>query len=156
MPVGFWAEAVTSAADIRNRIICPCSDPETCYELLIGHKPCVDAIRLFGSLAWSLVRKETHRKLDRKGSKGVIIVCYENDVYRLWITDRKTPVLSRHVRIRVIHFPPPSWYGFFPHSAALFKKENAAQSRVLNNVPTPRNECTEREAVQTLLLHKKI
>ena len=45
------------AAEIRNRFICPRSDFKTAYELMTSTKPRVDHLRVFGSLAWALYRK---------------------------------------------------------------------------------------------------
>ena len=44
LPKKFWAEAVATAADIRNRFLCPRSDSTTSYEMLTGRKPRVEHI----------------------------------------------------------------------------------------------------------------
>lgn len=75
----FWAEAVTKAADIRNRFLCPRNNSKSSYELPTGRKPRVDHIRVFGSTAWIHVPKQKRRKLDEKSSQGIVVGCFENN-----------------------------------------------------------------------------
>ena len=51
LPRIFWAEAVSNAADIRNRFFSPRQGTATSYELLYRNKPRVDHIRVFGCRA---------------------------------------------------------------------------------------------------------
>ena len=66
---------------------------------MTGNLPRVDHIRAFGSSAWTYVPKEKRRKLEVKSERGVLISCFENSLYKVWIPDRQAAVLTRHVRI---------------------------------------------------------
>ena len=69
MSGSIWVEAVAYSADIRNRFICPRSESMTCYEILTGHKPRVNHIRVFGSLVWTHIPKQKCRKLDSRSEE---------------------------------------------------------------------------------------
>ena len=66
---------------------------------MTGNLPRVDHIRVFGSSAWTYVPKEKRRKLEAKSGRGVLVSCFENSLYKVWIPDRQAAVLTRHVRI---------------------------------------------------------
>ena len=110
MPTKFWAEAVVHAADIRNRFICPRESDRTSFELMTGKKPRVDHLRVFGSLTWTHVPKDRRKKLDSKSEEGVLISCFDNKLYKVWIRTRQAAVISRHVKIFEDQFPPARWY----------------------------------------------
>ena len=112
LPKQFWAEAVATAADIRNRFLCPRSDSTTSYEMLTGRKPRVDHIRVFGSKTWVHVPKEKRKKLDTKAREGVILACYDNSQYKVWMKYSGKPVMARHVRVLENVFPSNDWFNF--------------------------------------------
>ena len=118
MPKAFWAEAVAHAADIRNRFIAPRCNSKTSYELLTGETPRLDHLRVFGSLAWTHVPKKNRIKLDDRSLRGVVVACYDNSLYKLWIPSKKRAVLSRHVQILENKFPPIDWYSMEEDSAS--------------------------------------
>ena len=64
LPQTFWAEAIATAAYIRNR--CPTKplDKMTPYEAWYGSKPNVSHFRTFGSSAWALNKEPTEGKSD--------------------------------------------------------------------------------------------
>ena len=65
---GFWAEAVRSAAYIRNRIITTATGV-TPYERWYGKKPDVSNFRVFGRTAYAHVPDSSRQKLDQKAVK---------------------------------------------------------------------------------------
>ena len=65
---GFWAEAVRSAAYIRNRIITTATGV-TPYERWYGKKPDVSNFRVFGCTAYAHVPDSSRQKLDQKAVK---------------------------------------------------------------------------------------
>ena len=99
LPTQFWAEAISFAADVRNRFLCPRVRQKTSFELMTGKIPRVDHLRVFGSTAWTFVPKERRKKLDAKSECGVMVGCFENSLYKVWIPERRTALLTRHVRI---------------------------------------------------------
>ena len=65
---GFWAEAVFSAAYIRNRVITTATGV-TPYERWYGKKPDVSNLRVFGCTAYGHVPDSLRQKLDQKAVK---------------------------------------------------------------------------------------
>ena len=66
---------------------------------MTGKVPRVDHLRVFGSSAWTFVHKERRKKLEAKSECGVMVGCFENSLYKVWIPERRTAVLTRHVKI---------------------------------------------------------
>ena len=71
---------------------------------MTGNLPRVDHIRVFGSSAWTYVPKEKRKKLEAKSECSVMVSCFENSLYKVWIPERRTAVLIRHVKILEKHF----------------------------------------------------
>ena len=144
MPSAFWAEAVVHAAEIRNRFICPRSDFKTAYELMTSTKPRVDHLRVFGSLAWAFVPKEQRRKLDAKSEEGVVIGCFENSLYKIWVPERKCAILSRHLTILENKFPASGWHRVPGPSSALEDQTKSSdtqrQDKTTRSIPRPPQE----------------
>ena len=71
LPQHLWAEAVATAAYIRNR--CPTSSFKgvTPYEMLCGIKPDVDHLRVFGCDVYVHIPDQKRRKLEKKAYKAV-------------------------------------------------------------------------------------
>jgi transposase InsO family protein len=59
-PERFWSEAVNTACHAINRLYLHRLLKKTSYELLIGNKPNVSYIRVFGSKCYILVKKGRH------------------------------------------------------------------------------------------------
>ena len=105
LPRRFWAEAVVHAAKIRNSFFCPADPSKTSYEIMHGTKPDVAYFRVFGCLAWRHVPKDLRKKLDSKSELGVLVGCYENSLYKVFIPSRGVAVVSRDVTIVEDRFP---------------------------------------------------
>ena len=66
----FWAEAVSTAAYVRNRLpTTALKENETPYERWYGRKPDVGHLRVFGCMAYGHVPDRERRKLDKKSRK---------------------------------------------------------------------------------------
>lgn len=61
-----WAEAVHTAAYILNRCVSSLSRERTLFELWTQEMPDVVHIKIFGTIAYAHVTKESHKKLDAK------------------------------------------------------------------------------------------
>ena len=69
LPKSYWAEAVCSAAYIRNRS--PAAGrAKTPWELFFGKTPDVSNMRTFGAEAYALVPKQLRQKLDNHSQLG--------------------------------------------------------------------------------------
>ena len=105
LPRTFWAEAVVHAARIRNMFFSPRQVNFTSYELMMGKRPNIGYLRVFGCLGWHHIPKQLRTKLDAKSEAGIIIACLENSQYKLWIPSRNVAVISRDVTIVENVFP---------------------------------------------------
>ena len=94
-----WAEAVSTAAYLRNR--CPTSSfpGATPYERWFGEKPDVGHLRVFGCEVYVHVPDEKRRKLDPKAVKGVF-VGYPAGMkgYKVFLPESKSMICSRDVQ----------------------------------------------------------
>jgi len=105
LPKSLWAEAVNTAAFLRNR--CPTKglDGVTPEELWSGRKPNVKFLRIFGSSVVALNKGANVSKLDKKGIETVLVgYSAESKAYRLWKKGTKTVFKSRDVRINEENF----------------------------------------------------
>ena len=93
----FWAEALSTAVYVRNR--CPTKLLNiTPYEALLGNKPDISHLRVFGCNAYAHIPSEERRKLDSK-SKFCKLLGYGANVkvYRLYDVEKKRVIHSRNV-----------------------------------------------------------
>ena len=58
LPNGYWAEAVSTAAYIRNRVAASALPVKTPFEMWYGKKPKVSHLRVFGCIACMIVKDE--------------------------------------------------------------------------------------------------
>lgn len=94
-----WAEAVNTAAYIRNR--CPTKVLEnlTPIEAWSNEKPYVGFMRIFGSKVIALEKKPSRGKFEPKGKKYILVgYSQESKAYRLWNPGTKTILKRRDVR----------------------------------------------------------
>ena len=75
LPHSFWAEAVSTAAYLRNRSPTRAVAEMTPYEAWTGQRPQVDGLRVFGCQVFVHVPKDERKKLDSK-SKSCIFLGY--------------------------------------------------------------------------------
>ena len=70
LPNMYWAEAISTAAYLRNRMPpTAIKENKTPYELWCGRKPNFSNLRVFGSMAYAHVPDSERRKLDKKTQK---------------------------------------------------------------------------------------
>lgn len=100
LPKSLWAEAVNTAAFLRNRCPTKSLGGQTPEELWSGRKPDIKFLRIFGSDAVALNKGPGISKLDAKGIEAVVVgYSTESKAYRLWKKGTKTIFKSRDVRI---------------------------------------------------------
>ncbi len=66
LPNKFWAEAVSTAAYLKNRSPSRVIEDKTPFEVWHGYKPKVDHLRVFGCDAYSHIPKDERSKFDSK------------------------------------------------------------------------------------------
>lgn len=101
MPKSFWAEALNTAAYLRNRSPTVAVPDMTPYEALTGKKPNVADLHTFGSDCYAHVPKDERAKLDSK-SRKCIFLGYGDRLkgYRLYDMARSKVIHSRDVIFR--------------------------------------------------------
>jgi hypothetical protein len=95
----FWAEAVTTACYIKNRVTTTgLPNNITPHEIWIGKKPDVGHLRVFGSKCWYTIPKENIKKLDDRTSEAIMIGYPKNTKgYKLWDFKTQKVIISRDV-----------------------------------------------------------
>ena len=73
LPKEFWAEAINTAAYLRNRSVVSGLKGRTPYELFYGKKPDVSHVRVFGSEVMVHIPKEKWLKFDKKSEKMFLV-----------------------------------------------------------------------------------
>ena len=98
LPQRFWAEALTTAVYLRNRSPTKAIKGSTPHEALLGVKPKVNHLRIFGCLAYSHISKEERHKLDPKAEKCVLLgYGMATKSYRLYDIKERKVFYSRDV-----------------------------------------------------------
>ena len=98
LPSSYWAEAVNTAAYVRNRLPVSVGKNTTPFEMWHGRKPKVSHMKVFGCIAYSHIPDANRRKLDKKTEK-LRFVGYSNTKkgYRLYDEGKKRTVVRRDV-----------------------------------------------------------
>ena len=126
----FWAEAISTAAYVRNRLpTTALKENETPYERWYGKKPDVSHLRVFGCMAYAHVPEGERRKLDSK-SKRMRFVGYSltSKGYRLFDETNRKLYIRRDVE---------------------FNENNFGQTKVITTEPDQNGEETKQNAVTT-------
>lgn len=98
LPKSFWAEAVTTAAYLLNRIPCREETHKTPLEYWTGEKPNLSHLRVFGSSAMVHVPKEKRDKLDPKSIECILLgYSDQSKAYRLYNKATRKITISRDV-----------------------------------------------------------
>jgi hypothetical protein len=106
LPPSFWALAVSTYVHTRNRTPTSALNGETPYLHWKGKKPDISYFRVFGSLAYVLIRRE-HRKALQAHSRKCIFVGYPDGVkaWHFWDPIAKRFIVSSHAVFDERHFP---------------------------------------------------
>ena len=100
----FWAEAVNTAAYIRNRVTTT-STGQTPYERWYGRIPDISHLHVFGCIAYAHSPVADRRKLDKKSRKLRFLGYSEGqNSYRLLDIEKKKLVISRDVILNETDF----------------------------------------------------
>ena len=98
LPKTFWAEALATAAYLRNRSPTKALASMTPYETWTGERPQVQHLKVFGCDAYAHVPKDERDKLDSK-TKSCWFLGYGDTkkVYKLYDRSKRTIIYSRDV-----------------------------------------------------------
>ena len=99
IPLRFWADAVNTAAYLRNR--CPTSvlKGHTPHEIWFGKKPIISHLKVFGCNGYVHIPKENRKKLDMKSQRCIFLGYADNCYgYRMYNPITKKITVSRDVK----------------------------------------------------------
>ncbi|GJY08328.1 putative ribonuclease H-like domain-containing protein [Tanacetum coccineum] len=98
LPTTFWAEEVSTACYIFNRVRVTKPQNKTPYELMFGHKPIVSYIRPFGCHVTILDTLSVLGKFDGKCDEGFLVsYSLNNKAYRVYNLVTKRVEVNLHV-----------------------------------------------------------
>ena len=111
LPNMFWAEAAVHANLLRNVSPTAGSDRSP-HELLLGSRPDLSKLRIFGSLAYIRTPEVLRKKLDPKATTAVLLGSTLGGHYRYYSNSRvdegRDLVIDEHRRGWVDHHGPPT------------------------------------------------
>lgn len=98
LPQRFWAEAISTAAYLKNRSPTSAVEGMTPHQAWYGEKPGVGHLRVFGCVAYTHVPKEERQKLDSKTKKCTLLGYGSvRKGYRVFDHSTKKVLYSRNV-----------------------------------------------------------
>ncbi|GJR54532.1 putative ribonuclease H-like domain-containing protein [Tanacetum coccineum] len=98
LPTTFWAEAVSTACYIFNRVRVTKPQNKTPYELLFGHKPIISYIKPFGCHVTILDTLSMLGKFDGKSDEGFLVgYSLNSKAYRVYNLLTKWVEVNLHV-----------------------------------------------------------
>ncbi|GJS46935.1 putative ribonuclease H-like domain-containing protein [Tanacetum coccineum] len=99
LPTTFWAEAVSTACYIFNRVRVTKPQNKTPYELLFGHKPIISYIRPFGCHVTILDTLSVLGKFDGKSNEGFLVgYSLNSKAFRVYNLVTKKVEVNLHVK----------------------------------------------------------
>ena len=112
IPKKFWAEALSTAVNVRNRVTSRALPQNvTPHHLWHGSKPDLSHMRVFGSKCWYVTPSIMLKKLDPRSQEAMMVgYSKQNKGYKLWDEKINRFVVSRDVR--------------FAESTSFFHSEN--------------------------------
>ena len=139
MPPRFWAEAVYTAVDLRNRCPTTTAQGSVPYEVLYGNIPSVSYLRTFGCNVY--VRIDNTSKFDAK-AKRCRFVGYSSQKKGYRVYDIKTDIIEIHRDAKLMgsqfgnqemqeYVPEKLIYQFSPY----FESEDEIQQEIHENNP---------------------
>ena len=110
LPKTLWAEALSVAMHVRNRVTTRGLPYNTTpYEIVYGKKPNLSYLRVFGSRCWYNLRRPDVDKLDPRALEAIMIgYARGSQGYKLWDTAEQKVIVSRDVRFDELNDYEPS------------------------------------------------
>ena len=103
LPYYLWAEAMSTACYILNRVTIRSGTTSTLYEIWKGRKPTVKYFHIFGSKCYILADREQRRKMDPKSEEGIFLgYSTTRRAYRVFNSRTRTMMESVNVVVEDI------------------------------------------------------
>ncbi|GJX58068.1 putative ribonuclease H-like domain-containing protein, partial [Tanacetum coccineum] len=167
LPTTFWAEAVSTACYIFNRVRVTKPQNKTPYELLFGHKPIISYIRPFGCHVTILDTLSVLGKFDGKSDEGFLVgYSLNSKAYRVYNLVTKRVEVNLHVNF-LEDKPNVKGVGYrwmfdidylsdsmnyIPVSLENQANPHAGASEVTNNAGTPTSSTSEEKDEEVELI----
>ncbi|GJZ23042.1 putative ribonuclease H-like domain-containing protein [Tanacetum coccineum] len=169
LPTTFWAEAVSTACYIFNRVRVTKPQNKTPYELLFGHKPIISYIRPFGCHVTILDTLSVLGKFDGKCDEGFLVgYSLNSKAYRVYNLVTKRVEVNLHVNFleekpnvkgvgyrwmfdidyltdSMNYIPVSLENQAKPHAGTSAVTNHAGTSEVTNSAGTPNTNASEEE-----------
>ena len=95
----FWAEALSTAVYIQNRVYSrSLPSKTTLYHRWMRKSPDLSYLRVFGSRCWFVIPKSKLRKLDPRSKEGLVVgYSKQHKGYKIWDVEPSKLIVSRDV-----------------------------------------------------------
>ncbi|GJT80354.1 putative ribonuclease H-like domain-containing protein [Tanacetum coccineum] len=147
LPTTFWAEAVSTACYVHNRVLVVKPHNKTPYELFRGFKPALSFMRPFGCHVTILNTLDSLGKFDSKSDDGFFVgYSFSSKAFRVYNT--RTRRVEENLHIRFLENKPmiegngPKWLfdidsltqsmNYVPVAAGIITNESAGTQGELN------------------------
>ncbi|GJS21696.1 putative ribonuclease H-like domain-containing protein [Tanacetum coccineum] len=147
LPTTFWAEAVSTACYVHNRVLVVKPHNKTPYELFRGFKPALSFMRPFGCHVTIFNTLDNLGKFDGKSDEGFFVGYFlSSKAFRVYIT--RTRKVKENLHIRFLENKPmiegngPKWLfdinsltqsmNYVPVAAGIISNESAGTKGELN------------------------
>ncbi|GJS42595.1 ribonuclease H-like domain-containing protein [Tanacetum coccineum] len=114
LPVTFWAEAVSTACYVQNKVLVNKSQNKTPYELINGRSPVIGFLRSFGCHVMILNTLDYLGKFDAKGDEGYF-VGYSLSSKAFRVFNKRTKKVEENLHVDFLENKPiekgagPNW-----------------------------------------------
>ena len=106
LPKRFWGECVLTSAFLINRLPSKVIQNKTPYEIVFGHKPDYDFLKIFGCLAYYRNTVTDGDKFEERGRPGVFLGYPQGTKgYKIYDLKENKIIISRDVRFCENKFP---------------------------------------------------
>ncbi|THH17196.1 hypothetical protein EW146_g3579 [Bondarzewia mesenterica] len=97
VPSHLWAEAIATAVYLQNVQPSARHPDKSAWEIIFGHRPHVEHLRAYGSIAYAKIPDECHTKLDGKTVKCMLVGYHGRTSYHLYEPNSGRVFVSRDV-----------------------------------------------------------
>jgi len=99
LPQKFWAEAVTTAAYIKNRVCDSIINNEIPFTVWNGRVPSVRHLKVYGCLTYARLPDQQQKKLDDRAIESIFVgYATQTRGYRLWCPQKGDVITTKHVK----------------------------------------------------------
>nr|GEW23342.1 hypothetical protein [Tanacetum cinerariifolium]GEY18507.1 hypothetical protein [Tanacetum cinerariifolium] len=162
LPTTFWAEAVSIACYVHNRVLIVKPHNKTSYKLFRGFKPALSFMRAFGCHVTILNTFDNLGKFDGTSDEGFFVrYSLSSKAFRVYNT--RTKKVEENLHIEFLENKPmiegngPKWLfdinslttsiNYVPVAAAIISDESASTQRDLNACTSSGKEATSQDYI---------